>query len=476
MAEDRYRSDYSRDYGASQDRPDGTHEPASDPLAELARLIGQSDPFADLKQRRASLAQNPQDEVRPAPGWLARGPRDEQSGFAEDPSAEPYQGYRAADPSAPAYDDYAPQPASAYAHDQRYAADERYAPDERYADERQEGAAYEASDRYAAEHHADQHGDARYRVAPPAEYESDEYYDDGHLPPRGEGEGARSAGRRGGLITIAAVLGLAVIGTAGAFGYRAFTGGSSSSTPPIIKADPTPAKSAPATASADTQDKPFQDRVGAPGGVQTERVVPREETPVAQPVPPPTAPWPTTPARVIGPGNATATPPAATTAPAAEPKRVRTVTIKQETGDTTRPTGTVPPAAPATPSRSTATKQPAGAPMAIAPGTPAPDAVTPPARVQTTRIAPPAAATEGAYVVQVSAQRTEGEAQASYRSLQQKYPAVLSGHEASIRRADLGDKGVYYRAQIGPFANAAAANQFCDSLKSAGGQCIVQKN
>ena len=87
-----------------------------------------------------------------------------------------------------------------------------------------------------------------------------------------------------------------------------------------------------------------------------------------------------------------------------------------------------------------------------------------------------APAVDGAYVVQVSAQKTEGEAQSSYRSLQQKYPTVLAGREASIRRADLGDKGVYYRAQIGPFTNAASANQFCDSLKSAGGQCIVQKN
>jgi hypothetical protein len=44
-----------------------------------------------------------------------------------------------------------------------------------------------------------------------------------------------------------------------------------------------------------------------------------------------------------------------------------------------------------------------------------------------------------------------------------------------IRKADLGDKGTYYRAQI-PFSSQTEAAEFCTSLKSAGGQCVVQKN
>ena len=48
------------------------------------------------------------------------------------------------------------------------------------------------------------------------------------------------------MLTIAAVLGLAVIGTAGAFGYRAFTSGSGApANPPVIKADTAPAKIVP---------------------------------------------------------------------------------------------------------------------------------------------------------------------------------------------------------------------------------------
>jgi len=45
-----------------------------------------------------------------------------------------------------------------------------------------------------------------------------------------------------------------------------------------------------------------------------------------------------------------------------------------------------------------------------------------------------------------------------------------------IKRADLGDKGVYYRTMVGPFSSSDEASQFCGSLKTAGGQCVVQRN
>jgi hypothetical protein len=45
-----------------------------------------------------------------------------------------------------------------------------------------------------------------------------------------------------------------------------------------------------------------------------------------------------------------------------------------------------------------------------------------------------------------------------------------------IKRADLGDKGIYYRAMVGPFGSPNEATQFCAGLKTAGGQCVVQRN
>jgi hypothetical protein len=76
----------------------------------------------------------------------------------------------------------------------------------------------------------------------------------------------------------------------------------------------------------------------------------------------------------------------------------------------------------------------------------------------------------------VSSQKSEADAQASYRTLQGKYPSVLGSRSAQIRRADLGEKGVYYRATVGPFETSDEASQFCGSLKTAGGQCVVLRN
>ena len=78
--------------------------------------------------------------------------------------------------------------------------------------------------------------------------------------------------------------------------------------------------------------------------------------------------------------------------------------------------------------------------------------------------------------MQVTSQRSEGEAQAVFRSLQAKFPGQLRGHKPIVRRADLGAKGVYYRAFVGPFASVEQAAGLCSRLKAAGGSCIVQRN
>jgi cell division protein FtsN len=85
-------------------------------------------------------------------------------------------------------------------------------------------------------------------------------------------------------------------------------------------------------------------------------------------------------------------------------------------------------------------------------------------------------AASGGYLVQVSSQRNEADAQASYKALQGKFPTVLGSRSPVIKRADLGEKGVYYRAMVGPFDSPDEATQFCGNLKTAGGQCVVQRN
>lgn len=87
-----------------------------------------------------------------------------------------------------------------------------------------------------------------------------------------------------------------------------------------------------------------------------------------------------------------------------------------------------------------------------------------------------APATAGDYVVHVASQRSEADALNSWRALQAKYPNLMGSYRATVRRADLGDKGVFFRAVVGPFATREQANDLCQSLRTQGGDCVVQKN
>jgi hypothetical protein len=190
----------------------------------------------------------------------------------------------------------------------------------------------------------------------------------------------------------------------------------------------------------------------------------------------------------------------------AEPKKVRTVTIRPDQAGATAGAAPRPNAAPpAARNAAAAPREPAPAPIIAAAAPPSaprsngplslspqvanaeasarPAFPPPPAQTAApatpTRVAavPPAAqAASGAYTVQISSQRSENEAQASFRSLQAKFPSLLGDRQPIIRRADLGSKGIYFRAMVGPFASVDQATQFCGSLKSAGGQCVVQRN
>ena len=96
---------------------------------------------------------------------------------------------------------------------------------------------------------------------------------------------------------------------------------------------------------------------------------------------------------------------------------------------------------------------------------------------------PPAAATPtnvtrttGGFLVQIASQKSEAEAQASFRAAQAKYANLIGSMSPIIKRADLGDKGVYYRAMVGPFQTSDEATKFCGNLRVAGGSCVVQRN
>ena len=81
------------------------------------------------------------------------------------------------------------------------------------------------------------------------------------------------------------------------------------------------------------------------------------------------------------------------------------------------------------------------------------------------------------YTVQIASYRSEQEASAGWQTLTTEQSDLLAKLPHAVAKADLGaDKGIYYRAMVGPFGSTEEATQFCGNLKTAGGQCVVQRN
>ncbi len=74
--------------------------------------------------------------------------------------------------------------------------------------------------------------------------------------------------------------------------------------------------------------------------------------------------------------------------------------------------------------------------------------------------------------VQIAAQRSEAEAQASLRNAQSRYGSLWGGAQPYIQRADLGQKGIYYRVRV-PASSLQEASSICSSIKANGGDCMA---
>jgi hypothetical protein len=579
MADNNRRPYQTRDTAEQRSSEAAPRPRTDDPLAELARLIGQKGPINDPDNGRndderynpaRDLARDLAMAMRTArqPQSAPNPPlRDDNRGYASNrtyrDSAEP--GIFSARSAEGRY-----EADSGYSADNRYGEEGRYEDNSRYEentryqeDARRENNRYRdddrdsEDDRYAADNRYERdnqseddsgHQDGHYDYNEDGrDYADDHAYADDGAYADGEYEDDASGGRkRGGFIFVATIFALAVLGTAGAFGYRAIFGSSiAPSLPPIIKAEDGPNKIIP-TANAQNGSSSQAD---ATNNDSNEKLVSREEQPVNMGAPPSASPrmvstvpvFPDTP-QGLGPGSpaagypigapasggpgfgappsagaaaSTATgsvptppsadpgrtalnqpaasPPAAAPAPAAPAtKKIHTVAIRTEQSDTQEATSSAQRAA-----KPSSTAD-ANAPLSIVPsggetaapaasparphGAPARPAPVNTAAAATTDAPAPASAAPapasagGGYAVQVSSQHSEAEVQDSFRALQAKYPDVLGGKQPMIRRADLGAKGVYYRALVGPFASAEEAASMCSSLKAAGGSCLVQKN
>ncbi|WP_374377800.1 SPOR domain-containing protein [Dongia sp.] len=97
---------------------------------------------------------------------------------------------------------------------------------------------------------------------------------------------------------------------------------------------------------------------------------------------------------------------------------------------------------------------------------------TPPADTEVASL-PPAEEPVSGIRLQLASVPNEADVDGEWARLKKRIGAPLDGQSLHVERADLGTKGVFYRLQIGPFADRATANATCKDIKAAGGDCLL---
>lgn len=90
----------------------------------------------------------------------------------------------------------------------------------------------------------------------------------------------------------------------------------------------------------------------------------------------------------------------------------------------------------------------------------------------TTQQAAPQITTAAAYV-QMSSQRSQEAAQQTITTLERQFASQLGGGRLEIQRVDLADRGTFFRVLL-PVSSRSQAGSICNSIISAGGDCIVR--
>ncbi|MCB2106838.1 MAG: SPOR domain-containing protein [Rhodobacteraceae bacterium] len=306
---------------------------------------------------------------------------------------------------------------------------------------------------------------------------TEDVFDDEYYNRRGR---ASDRGSSFGLI-VGIVFGAAV---AGGVAWYVVTGPASapSGPPPVIAAAPDPFKvkpKDPGGMDVPDQDKLVYDRL-APGDApkRVENLLPAPEKPVPPPVakPAPAKPAPAVVAEKPSPAPATAP---GGESPAGESSKDELAAIvdsmrqqmaaQEAAGVTDMAAANVSDTAkvPATPA---AVKDPTPVPV----NEPAAEVSQQQAAVIPTAPEPSAnPAPSESFLVQLAAARSEEAAQAEWGRLSAKHKDLLAGFQPSVERADLGERGVFFRLRAGPLADREKADALCASLKALNEACLI---
>jgi hypothetical protein len=458
----------------------------NDPLAELARIVGQEDPFQAILANDGAARPRQQassiDDLFVTRDTMTPAPRQVQGQVRHGEARQSEFGARHADLNSYVQPEAPRGNSQAYAYQQAAPA--------------QQQASY-AEEVYAEEYYdqpADNYADADYARAEPLGYPL-----------------AQKPRSRRGLVAIGAVVGAIVIGGGGTYLLTRSTGGANGA-PILVQATTDPVKVQPQNPGGveiPNQNKQIYERSQQNGET---KVVNREEQPVD------------VKQAVRMNGGSTVADATGTTVPGAsgqgrsapnslnlgEPRKVRTVTIRPDgtvagapepasARSAPVPAMTMPtaasaqaqpapvqvasvqpkpaaatPAAPATPAPKPAPA--AATPAAATPAAPAPQKVASAQPVPVAAQAPATTSdttTSGGYAVQLGLANSEDAATSAFASYQRKY-SDLAAMPSLIRKAEVNGNTIY-RVRVGPMSRDEASS-LCSKLQGQGGQCFVAKN
>jgi len=200
---------------------------------------------------------------------------------------------------------------------------------------------------------------------------------------------------------------------------------------PLLKADPSPTKVKPEQPGGMAVPNQNVSLYGdKPAGPNVERLLPAPEKPMPRPAPPPPPPIP-------GPPEAALPAPPPAVPATAEPAKPGT---KSKPG-AEKQASLIPPQSDTAPSTSTAS-------------------------------VPPAART-GAVQVQLGSVRTPDAARAEWSKLKKDNADLLGSLKANAVKTNLGERGIFYRIEAGPFPDTAAAERLCGEMKQRNLGCIL---
>lgn len=203
---------------------------------------------------------------------------------------------------------------------------------------------------------------------------------------------------------------------------------------PLIRADSQPMKVKPEQPGG--MPVPGRDRLiysEQAGGPPVEKLLPPPEQPAPRPAPLPPPPAPV--ASVAAPAAPLTAPAAAIPAP--------------------------PPRKPAPPARASAAAAEHGLPAVKA------------SRPEPTAAAVPRSVESGPVRLQLASVRSVDAARIEWQRLKRDYPDLLGPLSADAVRADLGDRGVFYRIEVGSFARPGAAERLCRQLRQRHLECSI---